>query len=565
MVLMATISPSSTMHLEQTGLARVIKAHRLQVPANQRNYAWGEAQVRQLLEDLSRAQHDGESYFLGTVVTIGRDSNVLEVVDGQQRLATTTLLLVAIRDHLRALDDEEMLVKSIDGDFLSIIDRKKREVVPRIRLNVEDNEFFAALLTREDGAALPEAKRSSHERILGAYQMAVNHVEAIVAAAAKADHGDFLNDWVTFLDEEATVVLLRVYDDANAYKMFETLNDRGLKTSQADLVKNHLFGAAGSRIDEVQQRWAYMRGALEALEEDDVTIDFLRYAVIAMTGYKREADLYDTFKKLTKTEKQAVSLATSLDDLASVYAATLSSDHTSWNEYPASARKALQVLNLLDIRPMRALVLAVAAKMGTGEAAKTLKSLASLGVRLLTASSTRSASVETPLAETARKVYAQEVTTAVGVRTELAGITPSDSVFLDAVKTTKISNARLARYLLRSLELVNSGESEPYFIPNDDEVINLEHVLPKRPDGNWPGWSEDERRAHVSRLGNQALMRASDNSHLKSSAFADKRLSFAQSPYSLTSQISEVDEWLPEQINARQQTLAELAPKAWPV
>ena len=553
------------MQLEQTGLARVIKGNRLQVPANQRNYAWEDAQVQQLLEDLSRAQHDDESYFLGTVVTISRGGDVLEVVDGQQRLATTTLILVAVRDYLRTLDGEEVLVQSIEGDFLTIIDRKKREVVPRVRLNVEDNEFFAAILARADGGALPEPKRASHERILAAYKRAVGHVGDIVAAASKSDHGDFLNDWVTFLDESATVVLLRVYDDANAYRMFETLNDRGLKTSQADLVKNHLFGAAGSRLDECQQRWAYMRGALEALEEDDVTIDFLRYAVIAMTGYKREADLYSTVKSLSKTEKQAVALATALDDMASVYAATLGSDHARWNDYPASARKALQVLNLLDIRPMRALVLAGAAKLGAAEAAKTFKLLAALGVRLLTASSTRSASVETPLAETARKVYAGEVVTAAGIKKELALITPSDSAFVDAMKTLKVANARLARYLLRSLELANSSDTEPYFIPNDEEVINLEHVLPKRPDGNWDDWSEDDRRAFVSRLGNQALMRASDNSHLKSGSFEDKKVSFAKSPYALTSRIAEEEVWTSAQVDARQEGLAALAPEAWPI
>jgi hypothetical protein len=60
-------------------------------------------------------------------------------------------------------------------------------------------------------------------------------------------------------------------------------------------------------------------------------------------------------------------------------------------------------------------------------------------------------------------------------------------------------------------------------------------------------------------------MRASDNSHLKSSAFEDKRLSFAKSPYSLTRGIAEAKEWMPEQIIGRQQKLAELAPKAWPV
>lgn len=60
-------------------------------------------------------------------------------------------------------------------------------------------------------------------------------------------------------------------------------------------------------------------------------------------------------------------------------------------------------------------------------------------------------------------------------------------------------------------------------------------------------------------------MRASDNSHLKSSAFADKKPSFAKSPYSLTSQIAEEAEWLPAQVHERQSRLAELAPKAWPV
>lgn len=553
------------MHLEQIGLARVLKNNRLQVPANQRNYAWEEAQVQQLFEDLNRAQHDRESYFLGTVVTIGRENDALEVVDGQQRLGTTTILLVAVRDYLRTIGGEDMLVQSLEGDFLTIIDRKKREIVPRIRLNIEDNEFFAALLARDASAPLPEPKRSSHERLLVAYNLAARHVEAIVAGVGKADHGDFLNDWVTFLDEEATVVLLKVYDDANAYRMFETLNDRGLKTSQADLVKNHLFGAAGARIEEVQQRWAYMRGALEALEEEDVTIDFLRYAVIAMTGYKREADLYNTVKGLSKTEQQALSFTTRLDELASLYAATLGSDNTKWNDYPASARKALQVLNLLDIRPMRALILAVAAKLKTSEAATTFKFLASLGVRLLIASSTRSASVEAPLAETARRVYAGELSTALAVKSALSAILPSDAAFRDAMRGVKVANARLARYMLRSLELAASDDDEPYFIPNDDEVINLEHVLPKRPDGNWSDWSEEDRRTNVSRLGNQALMRASDNSHVKSSDFAEKKQSFTKSPYSLTSEIAEEEHWLPAQVESRQAKLAELAPKAWPV
>jgi hypothetical protein len=119
--------------------------------------------------------------------------------------------------------------------------------------------------------------------------------------------------------------------------------------------------------------------------------------------------------------------------------------------------------------------------------------------------------------------------------------------------------------MLRTLESAAADDPEPYFMPNDDEVINLEHILPKRPDGNWDDWSEEDRRANVSRLGNQALMRASDNAHLKSSDFAKKKPSFAKSPYSLTKQIAEAAEWTPSQVHQRQNRLAALAAKAWPL
>jgi hypothetical protein len=214
---------------------------------------------------------------------------------------------------------------------------------------------------------------------------------------------------------------------------------------------------------------------------------------------------------------------------------------------------------------MRALILAVASALKPGEAAKSLKYLAALGVRLLTASSTRSASVETPLAEAARKVFSGELKTAASIKKELAGIAPSDAAFSAAMETVKVSNARLARYMLRSLELAHESTNEPYFIPNDGEVINLEHVLPKRPDADWDDWTEDDRRNYVSRLGNQVLMLASDNAHLKSSSFAKKKPAFAKSPYALTNQVAQADEWTPARVHERQQTLAELAPRAWPL
>jgi hypothetical protein len=110
------------------------------------------------------------------------------------------------------------------------------------------------------------------------------------------------------------------------------------------------------------------------------------------------------------------------------------------------------------------------------------------------------------------------------------------------------------------------GNQRRGFIPTDDRaIINLEHVLPKKPDGNWPEFTEDEVGFHTNRIGNQALLKASDNSDLRSIGFAEKKKIYAQSPYVLTSQIADLDAWTVAAIAERQKALAVLALKAWPI
>ena len=114
------------------------------------------------------------------------------------------------------------------------------------------------------------------------------------------------------METRAVVVLLRVPNDADAYRMFETLNDRGLRSSQSDLVKNYLFGRSSDRLPEVQQRWALMRGALETIEEDDITITFLRHSLTVVDGFVRETQVYETVQKIATGPQPAVTFTGNL-------------------------------------------------------------------------------------------------------------------------------------------------------------------------------------------------------------------------------------------------------------
>ncbi|MGB6771030.1 MAG: DUF262 domain-containing HNH endonuclease family protein [Candidatus Dormiibacterota bacterium] len=552
---------------EQGGIGSVLRRSRLVVPPNQRDYAWlGE--VYELYQDLKRAMGEGKDYFLGTIVTIPRDEEVLEVVDGQQRLATTALLLAAIRDH-DARIGEPMLAQGITGQYLSNIDLAKRQNVPRLRLNTDDNDLFAAIVSdveNRDALAPTGTAPTSQKRLLQAFAEAQRHVEAEVKGTDAKDQGNILNRLTQFIESRALVVLLKVPDSADAYTMFETLNDRGLRTSQADLIKNHLFGKSGERFQEVQVGWAHMRGALEALDDDDVTIVFVRNALTLLRGYLRTpAEAYEAVQRITRAEQPTVTFVRHLESLAQIYVATFSSNHERWNDYPDAARRAIEALNAFKIKPMQALILAIASKMERRQAADCLSFCVSLGVRLMLASTIRSGGVEGPLSEAARKIFAGDITTAAQLKTELKALTPSDALFCEAFERARVTNANLARYYLRSLEMTVKEESEPWFMPTDDAAtINLEHVLPEKPEDNWPGFTSDDVYQYSRRLGNLALMLARDNSNLRSAGFSEKREVYARSPYELTRQLADTETWTTTSIAERQKTLARWAVQTWP-
>ena len=168
--------------------------------------------------------------------------------------------------------------------------------------------------------------------------------------------------------------------------------------------------------------------------------------------------------------------------------------------------------------------------------------------------------------EAAHKISLKKTTTAEQLLAELEPIVPKDTQFQERFAVATVSNAKLARYYIRSLETAWKQEPHPLYLPNDDPgVVNLEHVLPRRPDGNWPQFSDEEAEALHRRLGNLALLNAKGNSDLKSAGFDEKKKVFATTPYELTKQIATLTQWTPIEINERQKKMAELAVRTWPL
>jgi hypothetical protein len=196
---------------------------------------------------------------------------------------------------------------------------------------------------------------------------------------------------------------------------------------------------------------------------------------------------------------------------------------------------------------------------------KALRLAVAWGVRFLIHGGLGGGVLEDNYCERAKSIHSGKITTAKQLASAMAAVVPTDKAFEQAFATASVAQAYLARYYLRVLERQAQGQSQPELIPNaNEEEVNLEHVLPLKPEGNWPEFDEDTARAYQRRIGNMVLLQQKPNTSLRNASFTKKRPVLASSKFKTTAAVSKCEKWDSMAINTRQQKLAELAVAAWP-
>jgi hypothetical protein len=221
---------------------------------------------------------------------------------------------------------------------------------------------------------------------------------------------------------------------------------------------------------------------------------------------------------------------------------------------------------LLDLRveQIRALMLAVLRNFSVAETEKAMKLFVAWSVRFLIAGGGRGGVLDTAYGELAAAVTNKTIQDTYTLTEEMRETVPSDAAFEAAFAEARVSQSHLARYYLRALEQQAKGLANPEFIPNDDETINLEHILPVTPG---PKWDIDPAiaAAFYKRIGNMALLQAKKNVDIGNDGYADKQATLAASAFVLTAETGNHGAWGVAEIEARQKKLAQLAVPTWPI
>lgn len=561
---MAENTSVKQMDINLDGIGHILSDKRLFVPIYQRSYAWEEKHVMDLFMDIEKAIEGNEKgYFLGSIVVITREtSEKLNVVDGQQRLATVSILIAAIRDYL--FDKQKDLADDICHGFLMKKDRRTREDNPNLVLNESDNDYFIkTILSNPDKREEIDAIKESHKKIKKAAELASKFVRKLTNKSINPI--DYLNDWLDYLEKNLKVILVTVADDANAFMIFETLNDRGLELAISDLLKNYLFGISRERIEEIRQRWLAMFGAFEAIDSEDMVVTYIRHLWSSKKGLIREKELYASIKSEILNKRQAVEFTDELSKNSRLYAAILNPDHEFWVSYGATTRQHMSTLNTLRMIQIRPLLLAILSEFPEEEVKKSFKIMVSWAVRFLIHGGLGGGYLETNYCDRAKEIHDKSIKNTSKLIHAMKGVVPSDSEFKTSFSTISVSKSYLARYYLRALEKIKLGQENPELVPNpNEEEITLEHILPQNPSQKWNYIDSESAKAYCYRLGNLALLSQSINTTAGNDSYTDKLPCYIDSKFNLTQELQKYSSWDIEQIVKRQEELSELAIKAWP-
>ena len=531
------------------------------VPVNQRDFAWTQEEVDLLWTDLvSALEEERGEYFLGAVVLAPNKDNlqILEIVDGQQRLAALSMMLAAVHQSWKNRNDEEQAAE-VFRDYLGSKDRKTREISPKLRLNETNDPVFQSIVLRGEIPAEAERKAwpKSNRLLCEAFELFRKHLDDWLKK--NPDAAEALIDLEKYIASNANVIVIEVGDEYDAFVIFETLNDRGLELAVADLVKNYLFSLAGDRLDAFKKAWS----EISLLVGSENLTPFLRHLWLSEYQFVRERDVYRDLRGKVKTKTVARQFVERLRKAADLYAALLNPEAPYWTDVPDDAREHLKALRLFRAAQFRPLALATMEGGTEEQVAQMLRVVSILTFRYTIVSGYNANQLERIYSDAAMAVRKNGKRNVKTVFDLVKGAYVDDLRFRENFTQAAFGKAELARYVLVK---INDAMEKDGALGAREEAISLEHILPKNPGDEWDNAvpAGDDPNEWVEAIGNLTLLEKSVNRGLGSKDFATKKSKgYSVSKLALNAAVASKKVWTWKEIEERSAEMAKVANEVW--
>lgn len=522
-------------------------ANLYKIPVFQRPYSWKEDQVTELFDDINDAFRESYSYyFLGSIILTNTNDTELEVIDGQQRLTTLTILFCVLRDFYFP-DKKEILAR------ITNLESDK----PRLRFHTHSNEQ-SYFLTRiqQDGAIKRSLESVDHNRNLKK-DNSLNAASILRNSIEEEFSPDFakLEKFIDYLLNKVRLITITCSNKEGAVRLFRILNDRGLDLSTADLVKSYLYDKAGTEEDRnvVIDDWKEIETSISRSPwETDMDEMLTCFSYYLLESYQREAiygRLETKFDTLIKEGKSAVILSSIIKSFASNFLHVYG-DHS----------KIILPMWYLPTRVFWLSILVTALESSYREYDRLCLETRNVFYRYWLAGYT-SAKVKQLCFNIIKKI--------------------KNGAEVGAISSLIIAQEKKDRVQLRALESLNSDADEEAWVKpillileyeSGDESrlefielnrnLQLEHILPIewKKNTDWANvWSADDAADSIHKIGNLTLLAGKKNVAASNDSFSKKLEIYSGrgkdkkvTTFLITQAISRFGKWTKKEADTRQ-------------
>jgi hypothetical protein len=544
--------------------------YRYTVPNYQRQYSWGEEQWGALWADLNSLEDDEDTHFLGSIVLIERSGglnelNKLEIVDGQQRIATILLILAVMREKYYT-EGKPSQAETIEGNYLKKQDLDQNEY-QNLTLNTFDNPEFEKIIDREY-ADLDESQLKE------AVEFFSDKMEDI-----EIEELDILRKRLL---ASITLVSIRCEGEQSAFRLFETLNDRGLELSSVDLMKNYTFSKAAQApsaevdYEKVQEDWERLISVL--IPHISQPSRFFRHYIMscsepeyedAVSDYK----LYDVYQNIVDNELPEYEISLNeyveeIADQAELYVKIIKHDIDMYSETAnEDINSKLRDLDVINSVQARTLMMRAFSEFDTANhVIEVLLLIESFLMRWKVCSYPSGGELDRIYSGICSDAF-DSSNTVREIYNGLSDRCPSNEEFIASIENKRVRLNDRTRYILKRLE------SEYYDgIDVDLQNVDLEHIAPRasfsaKKYSAWPAalnTTEGQFEQFRDRLGNLTLLETDKNISVGANPFEQKCDAYATSEIQMTQAIANgYDEWDLANIEERTSELAQAMSQIW--
>ncbi len=550
----------SRIDFNEHSLFSMFTASTFKIPEFQRPYEWEKEQVEELLDDIFESWGTGsDSYFLGPVVVTSVEGTSgtaeLQVLDGQQRITTLSIIFCFIANLLIKIPEKHFDYMNCHLCLRNIGDHSLRLQPQESRASDSDAIVYKDIVLKTNEIN-PLFKKHAMVKALYVIENWFANKKILLSDTMPTE------DFMRFLSYLTTKVFFaRGYasDFATAFRLFESLNDRGMPLQRSDLIKNKVYSLLDSTdYERVKNSWFEIE---EYVGRKNMDL-FLRYYYNSEKKFIRNEELFVKYKneyfqnKTVNSRRVAILVCEKLEPSAKIFKDLQNpSAHFSSSLTPATVQR-LKRLNFLGVKTHLPFLLSVY-RNDMVHFEKAVQFVESVTIRYLVIDGHSANKLEPMYARMANNILEGESFSDVVKKSQVWNLISNDEQIIETLvqKDIPVSSA-VWRLLLHHLELIKWKNTEL----RGPKEVQIEHIFPQSPSPecySTSNISPSSKALYVNKLGNLTLLYGKLNNLARNSSFSSKKQYYESSEIKMTLALLSKEDWGAEDIQERTIHLAQ--------